>query len=75
MATPKLRDHAGNEVPLSPTPAPTDTAVLKARTATYDRTPGPDILHEEVRTPELGYEPKYTEAVTPKRKPGRPKKS
>ena len=73
MATPKLRDHSGNDVPLSPTPAPTDTAVLKARTATYDRSPGPDILHEEVRTPELGYEPKYSEPLD-KPKRGRPRK-
>ena len=73
MATIKLRDRAGNDVPLSATPAPTDTAVLKARAATYDRSPGPDILHEEIRTPELGYEPKYTDQPD-KPKRGRPRK-
>lgn len=74
MATPVLRDYAGNDVPLSATPAPTDTATMKARAGTYDRKPGPDIPHEEVRTEDLGYEPKYADQpVKPKR--GRPRKS
>ena len=90
MATLNIRDAAGEDVPRLPSPlhenvydstgrlvgSSRGTARMKARAATYDRKPGPDILHEDVSHLEGLVRPADVPRMeVKKRAAGRPRKA